>query len=346
SLVQRIVGDPLKLEQSVAAIHDAVQRGANLVRQILTFARKTEVHFGPTDINRAVRDVSRMMQETFPKTIAITLQLEDGIPLITADSTQIQQVLLNLCINARDAMPGGGLLSLGTEMTSGHSVRSLFAEATASEYVHVRVRDTGIGMDEATRSHIFDPFFTTKDKGKGTGLGLSVVYGAVKNHDGFVRVESELSSGSTFHLFFPIPSKSLRTLDSVEGNVEEAEGGSETILIVEDEEAIRSNIESLFLAKGYRVLTARDGGEAVEIYRMNKDEIQLVISDLGLPIVSGDQVLFLLKAMNPAAKVILASGYFEPDTKNALVNAGALDFVQKPYTPELILRKVRKALDQ
>lgn len=346
SLIQRIAGDPPKLEQSVGAIHDAVERGANLVKQILTFARKTEVHFGPIDINHAINDVARILQQTFPRTISVNLQLEEGIPFITADATQIQQVLLNLCINARDAMPGSGALSFKSEMTSGRAVRILFSEAPASEYVHISVQDTGIGMDEATRSHIFDPFFTTKDKGKGTGLGLSVVYGAVKNHDGFILVDSELSRGSTFNLYFPIPSKSLRTLDLVKGEDTEIPGGSETILIVEDEDAIRSNIESLFQSKGYRVIAARDGGEAVEFYRKKMDEIELVISDLGLPIVSGDQVLFLLKAINPAVKVILASGYFEPETKRALVNAGALDFVQKPYTPEHILRKVRKALDQ
>ena len=346
SLNPRIANNPQKLSQSTAAIHEAVQRGASLVRQILTFARKTEVHVGPIEINNAIKEVTRMLRETFPKTISLDLQLTEDIPFITADPTQIQQVLLNLCVNARDAMPGGGLLSLKTEFASGRSVHNQFSEAVASEYVHISVGDTGIGMDESTRSHIFDPFFTTKDKGKGTGLGLSVVYGAVKNHDGFVHVESEPGIGSVFHLYFPIPSKISPIAKLEKGEEIEIPGGTETILIVEDEEAIRSNIQSLFETKGYRVFTARDGGAAVELYKERKEEIHLVLSDLGLPTLSGDQVLFLLKAINPAVKVLFASGYFEPETKNELTRAGALDFIQKPYTPEEILKKVRKALDR
>jgi PAS domain S-box-containing protein len=346
SLIQRIANDPHKLAQSTGAIHEAVQRGANLVKQILTFARKTEVHVGPIDIGLAIKDVAKMLRETFPKTINLNLELANEIPFITADATQIQQVLLNLCVNARDAMPGGGILTVKSEMASGRAVHTMFSEAVASEYVHISVKDTGVGMDDATRSHVFDPFFTTKDKGKGTGLGLSVVYGAVKNHGGFVQVDSEPSRGSVFHLFFPIPSKILTPFDLKKGEEKEIPGGSETLLIVEDEEAIRSNIESLFVGKGYRVISARDGGEAVEIYKENRDDIHLVLSDLGLPTLSGDQVLFLLKAINPAVKVLFASGYFEPETKNELTRAGALDFIQKPYTPDEILRKVRKALDR
>jgi two-component system, cell cycle sensor histidine kinase and response regulator CckA len=346
SLIQRIANDPNKLAQSTGAIHEAVQRGANLVKQILTFARKTEVHVGPIDIDLAMKDVAKMLRETFPKTINLDLQLANEVPFITADATQIQQVLLNLCVNARDAMPAGGTLTLKSEMASGRSVHTMFSEARASEYVHISVKDTGVGMDEATRGHIFDPFFTTKDKGKGTGLGLSVVYGAVKNHGGFVQVDSELNRGSVFHLYFPIPTKTLAPFNLKQGEEKEIPGGSETLLIVEDEDAIRSNIESLFVAKGYRVITARDGGEAVEVYKDKKDNIHLVLSDLGLPTFSGDQVLFLLKAINPDVKVLFASGYFEPDTKNELSRAGAVDFVQKPYTPEEILRKVRKALDR
>jgi len=345
SLNQRIANDPQKLAQSTGAIHEAVQRGANLVKQILTFARKTEVHVGPIDINVAIKDVVKMLNETFPKTINLSLHLLDEVPFITADPTQIQQVLLNLCVNARDAMPGGGTLTLKTDLASGQKVHTLFSEALASEYVHISVRDTGIGMDETTRNLIFDPFFTTKEKGKGTGLGLSVVYGAVKNHEGFIRVESMPSRGSVFHLYFPIPTKSLPAYDLQIDEEKEIPGGSETLLVIEDEEAIRSNIQSLFEAKGYSVLAVRDGGEAVEIYKEKKDAIQLVLSDLGLPTLSGDQVLFLLKAINPDVKVIFASGYFEPETKNELTSAGALDFIQKPYTPEEILRKVRKALD-
>lgn len=345
SLLQRVALDPQKLQQSTGAIHEAVQRGANLVRQILTFARKTEVHFGPIDVNLTLKEVSRMLNETFPKTISLTLDLGEGIPFFNGDATQIHQVLLNLCVNARDAMPGGGGLVLKTEMVSGCMIRNKFPEAHASEYVHISVRDNGVGMDETIRTQIFDPFFTTKEKGKGTGLGLSVVYGAVKNHEGFIQVESELGKGSVFHLYFPISSKNSRLNSPDNGTDVEISGGSETILLVEDEDAIRASIESLFESKGYHVISARDGGMAVDIYRERKNEIHLVVSDLGLPVLSGDQVLFHLKALNPSVKMLIASGYFEPETKVELMNTGAVGFIQKPYTPNEILRRVRRALD-
>jgi PAS domain S-box-containing protein len=346
TLIERIADDPEKLSQSIQSINAAVQRGASLVKQILTFARKAEVVFGPIDVNVMIKEIVKMLRETFPKTIEMSVQLDKELPFIIADATQLHQVLLNMSVNARDAMPIGGKLSFKTEVATGLSLRDAFPDVPDGDYAHIIITDTGVGMDDTTRAHIFDPFFTTKEKGKGTGLGLSVVYGVMKNHNGFIDVHSEPGKGTTFDLYFPIPEESLRATGKQAEIREEIRGGTETILVVEDEEALLTMLRVVLGAKGYHALTAVDGLEALALYRKHKDEIALVMTDVGLPKISGDQLFFELKKVNPSVRVVLMSGYLDAGLKSEIFKAGVQDFVQKPYDPNEVLRKVREAIDR
>jgi two-component system, cell cycle sensor histidine kinase and response regulator CckA len=344
-LLQSEESSPEVVKKAVAVIDSTVQRGASLVRQILTFARQAEVVQAPLDANTIIRDVAKMLVETFPRFITIDLELDDQLPLIIADQTQFHQVLLNLCVNARDAMPGGGRMKVKTEMADGSRLRMRFQSASETCYLHLSISDTGIGMSEEMKNRIFEPFFTTKDKGKGTGLGLAVVYGVVTSHKGFINVESEYGRGSTFHLYFPIPPKTKHEDRTEQLTMEEISGGNETILIIEDEEFLIEYMEGVLRGKGYKTLTARDGEAAIEIYRNHGKDIDLVVSDLGLPRLSGRDVFTRLKEINPGLKLVVASGYIEPELRTEMTRSGAKEFLQKPYQPATILKCVRKVLD-
>jgi PAS domain S-box-containing protein len=346
SLLSKGVVSPDKFADSIAAINQAVQRGAALVRQILTFARKTDIVYEPMDIAELIRELLSMLGQTFPKTITFSESNAENLPFIFADRTQIHQALLNLCINARDAMPDGGLISIATGKQRKEQMTHQFPAADAEEYVCLTVTDTGKGMDEATRLRVFDPFFTTKEKGKGTGLGLSVVYGVVQAHHGFIDLHSEPGSGTTFRLFFPVPTANKQPADSQVPAASFEIGGSETILFVEDEEMLIQMVTFLLESKGYKVFCAHDGLEALQVYQSHQQEIALVLTDMGLPVLTGSDEFKKLKEINPNVKVIFASGYFEPDIKSELLKDGANGFIQKPYEPDHILRMIRQVLDQ
>jgi PAS domain S-box-containing protein len=345
SLLHSIKDNPQKFSDGVSAIRQAVDRGAGLVRQILTFARKTDILFEPLSVSELVKELVSMLQQTFPKIITFNTRMEKHLPYINADHTQVHQALLNLCVNARDAMPQGGEISIAIEKVTGEKLRGRFPSATNPWYISLSVSDTGMGMDDAIRNQIFDPFFTTKEKGKGTGLGLSVVYGIVQAHHGFVNVESTLERGTTFLLYFPIPQESSAALESHEQVVAQISGGNETLLLVEDETLLLDMVQIFLESNGYTVFTAKDGEEAVHVYQQHAHEIALVISDMGLPRLTGVSEFEKLKEINPAVKIIFASGYFEPESKAKLENVGAKGFLQKPYVIEEVLLKIRKALD-
>ncbi len=345
SLLHSIKDNPKKFTDGVTAIRQAVDRGAGLVRQILTFARKTDISFEPLSVADLIKELVSMLQQTFPKIITFSTTIEEHIPYIKADHTQIHQALLNLCVNARDAMPQGGEISIAIKKVTGAKLRGQFNSASNQWYVSLSVSDNGLGMDDTIRSQIFDPFFTTKEKGKGTGLGLSVVYGIVQAHHGFVNVESSLKRGTTFTLYFPVPQESSTALESQEQVAEQISGGNETILLVEDETLLLDMVQILLETNGYTVLTAKDGEEAVQLYQQHANEIELVISDMGLPKLTGVSEFEKLKGINPKVKIIFASGFFEPAVKAALENAGVKSFIQKPYVIEEVLLKIRKALD-
>ncbi|MGB2868050.1 MAG: PAS domain S-box protein [Bacteroidota bacterium] len=346
SLVRKHVNDAEKIPKIMEAIGKATQRGAALVRQLLTFARKTEILLESVQVNEIVPEMAKLIDETFAKTVTIAVHLDEKLPSIIGDANQIHQVLLNLCVNARDAMPSGGTLSLNTTLVRRGALRLQFPKANAHEYVCVKITDTGIGMDEATRNRIFEPFFTTKERGRGTGLGLAVVFGIMESHHAFIDVETELGKGTTFYLYFPVHTRELARTAPDEEREKEVRGGTETLLLVEDEELIRETIAAVLGDKGYTVLTAVDGSEAIQMYKQRATDIALVLSDIGLPKIGGVEVFSTLKELNPNVKVILASGYLEPKTKTELVKAGAKAFLQKPYEETELFGKIREILDE
>ncbi|HLA99799.1 MAG TPA: response regulator, partial [Bacteroidota bacterium] len=345
-------GDPERFAKSIETIKHAIERGSGLVRQLLTFARRADPSFHNLNANDLVNELVRMLTETFPRTITISTELDGRLPMITADHGQLQQALLNLCVNARDAITdtsrGGtevGSITLGTRNVDGAELREKFPNALLERYVCISVRDTGVGMDEETRSRIFEPFFTTKEVGQGTGLGLSVVYGILNSHQGFVDVESRPEEGSAFHLYFPITDALYPPVVRVSESRAEIRPGSETVLIVEDEEMLRDLLKTFLSGNGYTVLTARNGEEGLEMFREHGKDIAIVLSDMGLPRLGGWEMFQQMKGIDDRVKVILASGYFDPSLKMDLVRAGAKDFIQKPYVPDYILKRIREVID-
>jgi two-component system cell cycle sensor histidine kinase/response regulator CckA len=346
SLHKKHQDSPEKFSQSIEAIVTATNRGAGLVRQLLTFARKTDSLVEPVQLNETINDLLKLLHETFPKTIQIRTDLMQDLPSVRGDSTQINQILINLCVNARDAMPSGGVLTLSTKKIPGALVKVRFPEAAAEGYEQIDVVDTGFGMDELTRSRIFEPFFTTKERGKGVGLGLAVVFGIVSTHNGFIYVDSSRGKGTAFHLLFPVPEQALEESNLDKGDAAEVPGGHETILLVEDEELLREAATEILTSSGYKVIGAADGEEATRIYSQRRGEIALLLSDFGLPKIAGDMLFDNVKGMNPNIKAIFASGYLDPQLKYKLLKAGVKDFIQKPYVPSEILRKIRDILDR
>jgi len=334
-----------KILESGRAITRAVGRGKELVRQILTFARKTDVVFEPVSVVDLIYELLSMLKETFPRVITFDENINEDIPFIYADRTQIHQVLLNLYVNARDAMPHGGTITIKVEKQMKYDVQKRFPAAEQDSYICISVTDTGEGIDKTIIPRIFDPFFTTKEMGKGTGLGLAVVYGVLQSHHGYIDVESERGLGTTFRLFFPVPLLNEQTVAVQSAHTSADVGGTETILLVEDEELLIQSIRELLKSKGYKVYTAVDGIGAIKLYDHYKQEIDLVITDMGLPGITGKDEFKILKEMNPDVKVVLASGFFEPEMKVELVKAGAKGFIQKPYVPDDILGIIREALD-
>ncbi|MGD0591142.1 MAG: PAS domain S-box protein [Bacteroidota bacterium] len=342
---KRFKGDTKKLDLAVDTIVKAVDRGKTLVQQILTFARKTETEFGPVNVNGVVMEIMTMIFETFPKVLTYAQNFDKSITFINADRSQLHQALLNLCVNARDAMSSGGLLTINTRMVSVVSLRHQHPGAAASSYVCIEVSDTGEGMTEEIRKRIFEPFFTTKEIGKGTGLGLSVVFGVVQTHKGFIDVESELGKGTTFRLYLPASQAAAPISIKDEETLEEIPGGTETLLVVEDEEMLMMSLQMVLVEKGYKVFSAEDGLTALKIYQERKNDIALVLTDLGLPTITGLEVCQRIKTINPNEHIILATGYLDPEMKSEFLKAGVQHFLYKPYDLKQVLKVVREVLD-
>lgn len=349
SLLKMSQRTPEKVQHSIATIEKAGQRGADLIKQLLTLARKNEPETKPLNLGDIIADTVKLPQETFPKTITFQTDIESDLPLVMADASQIHQVLMNLSVNARDAMPKGGTLSFNASREAGQELRQRHPNAIAREYVKLCISDSGVGMDKATVERVFEPFYTTKEQGRGTGLGLATVHGIIRNHNGFVEVESEPAAGTTFRIYLPVP-VTQETLDATTAEngaaTPTSTSGSETILLIEDEESIIEMLTTIFRTQGYQVIVAMDGHTGVEKYKQSQNDIDLVISDMGLPRLTGEEVFYRIRRINPEARVIIASGFVDPDRKSELYKAGLTRFVQKPYFPMDILKVVREILDE
>lgn len=346
SILEKSKANEENILKSTTAIAQAVSRGTTLVRQILTFARQTGVAVKPMRVSDLIYELVAMLNETFPEVIEFQTSVEKNIPIINADQTQLHQVLLNLCVNARDAMPKGGIIGIEVKTVASETLIQQFSKAEKCRYISIRVSDTGVGMDESTKSCIFDPFFTTKEKGKGTGLGLSVVYGVIQEHHGFISIDSKVGEGTTFYLYLPVPQEEKNIRDGEIVKPEAMQRGSETILFVEDEELLREIVQSTLESMGYKVIVAANGKEAVEIFKKHFKSIALVLTDMGLPKLLGTDVFVMLKEINPDVKVIFASGFMSLETKSELLREGAKGFILKPYNLNEVLQIVREVLDE
>ncbi|HEV3237133.1 MAG TPA: PAS domain-containing protein, partial [Gemmataceae bacterium] len=344
SLVQsRIPG--LSQEVSMLEVAEkAALRAAELTRQLLGFSRRTMLRTEPIGLNLAIEDTVRILQRTIDPRINVAVRPAPDLWTVRADPSQVNQVLMNLCLNARDAMPHGGHLVLETEniVLSEHEAR-LRMSARAGEFVRLRVQDTGIGMTAETQAHIFEPFFTTKEPGKGTGLGLAMVFGIVQQHQGWIDCSSEIRHGACFDIYLPRYDHEVRVLPMPSSTAPVR--GRERLLIVDDEAMIRNLTRDILQNFGYQVMLAEDGQQALEIYSGHSDGIDLVLLDLTMPRMSGRDALKKMILVNPKVRALLSSGYSaEPSLLSEYPQV--LGFVNKPYRPEDLARAVRAALDR
>lgn len=328
----------------VELIEKAGERAATLTNQLLAFSRKGKYEIAPVNINDSIRNVLDILKSTTNKNIEISCSIADNIPCIAGDPTQIEQTIMNICVNAADAMPNGGKLQIETELIClDKAFSDTHPGAKPGNYIHITISDTGHGMDKETLPRIFEPFFTTKDKDKGTGLGMSMVYGIVKNHGGYINVYSEPGKGSLFNIYFPPLTKKLVEKEA-KIIAETAEKGQETILVIDDEEIIRTMLQDLLEALGYTVLLATDGEDALKIYQDRRDEIDLVIIDMIMPKMDGKETYLKLKKINPDIKAILASGFSEDAVVQEILYAGINSFIHKPFTVAELSKKIREVL--
>ncbi len=332
-----------KLEQ----IEKSAMRASELTQQLLAFSRKVESRLRPVDLNLEVRQVRKLLKRTIPKMIIIELHLQDDLMVVNADPAQIEQVIMNLAVNARDAMPEGGKIVIETEnVFLDTQYCKTHPGAVPGEYVCLSFTDTGHGMKTEAVEHIFEPFYTTKEVGKGTGLGLSMVYGIVKSHGGYIMCYSEPGEGTTFKIYLPAVENKNREEEKEKKEEEELPGGTETILLVDDEELLRDIGKEILEDFGYAVLTAPDGETALELYKNRKGDISLIILDLMMPGMGGKQCLEQILAMAPEAKVVIASGYSVNGPTKAALEVGARGFIKKPFELKQMLKVVREVLEQ
>ena len=328
-------------------IDRATNRASDIVRRLLSFSRKMEVRLEAVDMNRVVESTLGILQHIAPKMVCISTSLAPALKPIQADPGQMEQVIMNLVSNAIDAMSEGGQLSIETRgITLDSEYTQRYLEIDPGEYVVVTVTDSGSGMDESTRQRIFEPFFTTKEVSKGTGLGLSIVYGIVKGHLGHITCYSEPGKGTSFRIYLPVAGPNLSPAENVvTGVARDVPGGSETILLVDDEAMILDIAQEMLQSKGYATLRAQSGEQALEIFRNERGSIDLVILDLGMPGIGGEKCLEELRKISPQAKVIVASGYSGHKIAKRPGDYGAAGFVHKPFPLGEILHIIRSVLD-
>ncbi len=319
------------------------QRGANLIKQVLSFARGVEGEHKPLQIAQLISEIEKVAKETFPRNIEIRTDVSRDLFTVSGDATQLHQVLMNLCVNARDAMPDGGILDItALNFFIDENYARMHTEAKIGSYVTIAVSDTGIGIPQDILYRIFEPFFTTKEFGKGTGLGLSTALAIVKSHGGFINVYSEAGKGTTFVVYLPSIKTELQKVK--EEQIELLVGQGELVLVAEDEDSIREVTVSILKEYGYNVLIANDGADAVALYAQNKDKIKVVLMDMMMPVMDGHMSIRAIRKINPQVKIIAVSGLAEKDKLKDVVETTDA-FLPKPYTAERLLKTIHEVLD-
>ena len=344
-LLQDVAADDAR-HKDIQEIDLAADRAARLTRQLLAFSRQQMLQPRVLDVNQTVSELEKMLQRLLLKDITLSTRLSPDLHAVRADAGQLEQVIVNLVVNARDAMPDGGRLTIRTQNVTIDAAAARVGwsfEVRPGEYVLISVTDTGHGMDEATQSRIFEPFFTTKDRHKGTGLGLSTVYGIVKQSGGYIRVISEPGQGSAFEVYLPVADGSAPPAGQPARPA--ASGGSETVLVVEDDDGIRAVIKRILERAGHRVMEATNGAEALRICEASGDTIDLVLSDIAMPEMQGPDLARRIRERHPDMAMLLMSGYAESAAQQDGILGEGVEFLGKPFSPDALTRKIRHILD-
>ena len=334
-LKRRLANDDPEIVKVLDILKKSADRGADITRRLLNFVRRESGKALVVDVKDLIQEVRVLVAHSFPENIKVETFIDENVKFINADYGQMVQALINLCINARDAMPNGGVLRINVGSVKGEELKGKFPNISADEYVVISISDTGTGIPEELRERIFEPFFTTKPLEKGTGLGLPIVLMVVKAHNGYITFETEVGKGTTFYIYLPAVEKKV---EEIEEGVEVGEITPATILIVEDEDNLRYLLEEYLESKGYKVFATDNGYDAIEIYKANIEKIDLALIDIGLPTIDGISTFRKIRQINPNACVVLTSGYFltEPSPATLMAEEGLNGFIQKPYDIEKI----------
>lgn len=335
--------DPFR--SNIDQILEAADRAAQLTRSLLAFSRNQTLNMKPVDVNEVIQKVEKLLVRLIGEDIEFGVCLSAGPLMVLADSGQFDQVLMNLAANARDSMPRGGLLSINTEsVLAGSEFSGAESACKSGEYALISVTDTGTGMDAETQKKIFEPFFTTKELGKGTGLGLAMVYGIIQQHGGCIAVQSEPGKGTTFRIYLPLVSEECAEQKQA-APPEQLSKGTETILLAEDDEALRKLVSSVLEEFGYTVIMAADGEDAIDKFRANSGRIDLLLFDMVMPGVTGKEAYDEIRAVRPDIRVIFSSGYAPEILRNRISLGDEVSVIFKPVSPAELLKKVRSVLD-
>ncbi len=342
----QMLREKFKDEQSqklITILERNSQHGANLIKQVLSFARGVEGERNPLQVAHIITEIEKVAKQTFPRNIEIRSDVQKDLFTITGDATQLHQVIMNLCVNARDAMPDGGILDItASNFFIDENYARVYTDARAGSYAVIAVSDTGTGIPPKILDRIFEPFFTTKEFGKGTGLGLSTALAIVKSHGGFINVYSEVGKGTAFRVYLPATQAGMQKGEEPQSEL--LTGHGELVLIVEDEDSICEITSSALEKNGYRVLTAKNGADAIELYAQNMVEIKIVLTDMMMPVMDGETSIREIRKINPRVRVIAVSGLAEKDKLAKIESTHAHAFLPKPYTAEILLKTIHEVL--
>jgi PAS domain S-box-containing protein len=342
SIMRRRLTEKSKLYKYVEIIESSARRGSSLTRQLLTFARKTETIVKLVDINALIVETLHLFQRSVTKEIEVITNLTETGGTVNGDDGQIQQALLNLFLNARDAMPNGGTLTVATAVTMADAhTTSRFSSIKPGQFVVITISDTGRGIERNIQNRVFEPFFTTKDSG--TGLGLSVVYGVVQSHGGFINLESEVGQGATFSVY--LPRADANAPMAARQRRQRVPHGKENILIIDDELSVCEIARDMLAGLGYTVYVEHDGKSGVDLYRIRQATIDLILLDINMPVMGGKQTFEVLRSINPRCRIIIVTGYGREGVETSNFSSEVDGFVQKPFHLEVLALKVRQILD-